>query len=269
MAYLDHGEGSPAILIHGLGGSMWHWEHQQVALARSCRIITPDLLGSGLSEKPDCIYSPTFLLDTFRTFMDTLHVEKATLIGSSMGAGLAIGMSLNHPDRVANLVLIGGFPANILDNMPSSRTRQFIKHRPALWLSKLGSRITGRWSIKLILQEIIHDQTLISPMVVERAHRLRLQPGFIEAVYSQLDQIPEWETTFAPRLTEITHPTLIIWGAHDKIFHPSVGQTLHTSIPGSSFLMAPDSGHLPHWENPNFINPAILKFLADHATRKL
>ena len=242
---------------------MWHWEHQQVALARSCRIITPDLLGSGLSEKPECIYSPAFLLDTFRAFMDTLGIQKATLIGSSMGAGLAIGMSLEHPDRVLSLVLIGGFPANILDNLQSSRTRQFIKHRPALWLSKLGSRITGRWSIKGILQEIIHDQTLISPMVVERVHRLRFQPGFFQAIYSQLDQIPEWETTFAPRLTEISHPTLIIWGAYDQIFAPSVGQTLQTTIPGSSFLVVPHSGHIPQWENPNFVNPALLQFLAD------
>ncbi len=243
---------------------MWHWEHQQVALARSCRLITPDLLGSGLSEKPERMYSPAFLLDTFLTFMDNLHIQKATLIGSSMGAGLAIGMSLEHPDRVTSLVLIGGFPANLLDNMQSSRTRQFIKHRPALWLSKLGSRITGRWSIKRILKEIIHDQALISPMVVERVHRLRFQPGFFSAMYSQLDQIPEWETTFAPRLTDISHSTLILWGAHDQIFPLSVGQTLQTTIPGSSFLVAPDSGHLPQWEDPGFVNRALVQFLVEN-----
>ena len=262
MAYLDSGEGPPVILIHGLGGAMWHWEHQQIALARSYRTITPDLLGSGLSEKPERPYSPAFLLETVRAFMDNLDVRQAVLIGSSMGAGLAMGMSLEHPDRVAKLVLIGGFPANILDNLQSSRTAQFIKHRPALWLSELGSRITGRWSIKLILKEIIHDEALISPTVMERAHRLRAQPGFFQAIYSQLDQIPEWETTFAPRLTEISHATLILWGAYDQIFAPSVGQTLHATIPGSSFLVAPDSGHLPQWENPGFVNPALLRFLA-------
>ena len=264
VAYLDNGKGPPVILIHGLGGSMWHWEHQQVALARSCRLITPDLLGSGLSEKPERVYAPAFLLDTFCTFMDNLHVQKATLIGSSMGAGLAIGMALEHPDRVTKLVLIGGFPPNLLDNLQSPRTRQFIKHRPALWLSKLGSWATGRWSIKLILEEIIHDHARISPVVVERAHRLRSQPGFFHAMYSQLDQIPEWETTFAPRLTEISHSTLIIWGAYDKIFPPSVGQTLQTTIPDSSFLVAPNSGHLPQWENPDFVNPALVQFLADN-----
>ena len=261
VAYLDHGEGRPVILIHGLGGSMWHWEHQQVALGRSHRIITPDMLGSGLSEKPERVYSPAFLLETVRTFMDHLRIEKAVLVGSSMGAGIAMGMSLEHPDRVDKLVLIGGFPAEILDNMQSSRTKRFIQRRPALWLSKLGSRITGRWSIKLILQEIIHDRALISPMVVERVHRLRFQPGFFQAMYSQIDQIPEWETTFALRLAEISHATLILWGAYDKIFPLSVGQTLHTTIPGSSFLVAPDSGHLLQWENPGFVNSAILQFL--------
>ena len=243
---------------------MWHWEHQQVALARSCRIITPDLLGSGLSEKPERMYSPAFLLDTFRTFMDNLHIQKATLIGSSMGAGLAIGMSLEHPDRVAKLVLIGGFPSNILDNLQSPRTKHFIEHRPALWLSKLGSWITGRWSIKLILKEIIHDHALISPMVVERVHHLRFQPGFFQAMYSQLDQIPEWETTFAPRITDISHSTLILWGAHDQIFPLSVGQTLQMTVPGSTFLIAPNSGHLPQWETPGFVNPALVQFLAEN-----
>ena len=198
--------------------------------------------------------------------MDTLHIQQATLVGCSMGAGLAIGMSLKHPDRVTKLVLIGGFPAGILNNLQSSRTKRFIEHRPALWLSELGSRVTGRWFIKIILQEIIHDQALISPMVVERVHRLRAQRGFLHAVYSQLDQIPEWETAFAPRLAEISHPTLIIWGANDKIFPPSVGQTLHTTIPGSSFLLVPNSGHLPQWENPGFVNAAILKFLAGNET---
>ncbi len=209
------------------------------------------------------MYSPAFLLDTFLTFMDNLHIQKATLIGSSMGAGLAIGMSLKHPNRVAKLALIGGFPAGILDNLQSPRTKHFIEHRPALWLSKLGSWVTGRWSIKLILKEIIHDHVLISPMVVERGHQLRAQPGFFQAMYSQLDQIPEWETTFAPRLTDISHSTLILWGAYDKIFPSSVGQTLQTTIPGSSFLVAPNSGHLPQWENPGFINPALVQFLAD------
>lgn len=261
MAYLDNGEGPPVILIHGLGGSMWHWEHQQVALARSCRTITPDLLGSGLSEKPERPYTPTFLLDTLRTFMDNLDIQKASLIGSSLGAGIAMGMSLKYPARVTKLVLIGGLPSGILDSLQSSRTKQFITHRPALWLSQLGSWITGRWSIRLILQEIIHDHSLISPMVVERAQHLREQRGFFHAIYSQLDQIPEWETTFALRLTEIFHSTLILWGAYDKIFSPSIGQALQATIPGSSFLLAPNSGHLPQWETPGFVNPAILQFL--------
>ena len=100
-------------------------------------------------------------------------------------------------------------------------------------------------------------------MVVERAQHLRGQRGFFHAIYSQLDQIPEWETTFAPRLTEISHSTLILWGAYDKIFSPSTGQTLQTIIPGSSFLLAPDSGHLPQWENPGFVNSALLQFLAE------
>src|SRR5689334_8956228 len=91
LAYLDVGQGRPVILIHGFGGSMWQWEHQQTPLSSEFRVITPDLIGSGLSAKPDIEYRPDQLLDYFIGFMDALHIPQATLVGNSMGGGLAIG----------------------------------------------------------------------------------------------------------------------------------------------------------------------------------
>src|SRR6476646_9003117 len=98
VAYLDVGQGQPVILIHGFGGSMWQWEHQQTPLSSQVRLITPDLIGSGLSDKPDIEYLPEQMLEYFVSFMDALQTRQATLVGNSMGAGLAIGMALAHPD---------------------------------------------------------------------------------------------------------------------------------------------------------------------------
>ena len=89
---------------------MWQWEHQQHALSQHFRVLTLDLPGSGLSDKPEIDYRPDQMLDFFVGFMDAVQIPQATLVGNSMGAGLAIGMALTHPTRVAKLVLIGGLP---------------------------------------------------------------------------------------------------------------------------------------------------------------
>ncbi len=262
LAYLDEGQGAPVILIHGFGGSMWQWEHQQKELAQHYRVITLDMLGSGLSDKPEIDYAPTLLLNSITEFMDKAGIQQATLIGNSMGAGVAIGMALTHPERVSKLVLISGFPANMVESIASPSYKRFINTRPPIWLARLGMWIAGRWATKGILTEIIHNPNYITPLVIERSYRNRQDPGFLPPLYSQIDQIQEWEEHFAPRLGDISHPTLIIWGKDDRVFPPSVGQTMHTTMTQSTFLEVPNSGHIPQWENPTIVNPAILQFLA-------
>lgn len=261
LAYLDEGKGTPIILIHGFGGSMWHWEHQQEALAQHYRVLTLDLLGSGLSDKPVTNYSPTFMLDYITEFMDTLNIPQATFIGNSLGAGMAIGMALKHPKRVSKLILIDGFPANVVENIASPPYKRFINSRPPIWLTRLGMTLTGRWATKRILTEIIHDPTLITSVVIERSYQNRQSSGFLQPLYSQVEQIPEWEEHFASHFDQITQTTLIIWGEYDGIFPSLVGQSMHASIPNSTFLKVPNSGHIPQWENPQIVNPAILNFL--------
>ncbi|MGZ8375558.1 MAG: alpha/beta fold hydrolase, partial [Nitrospira sp.] len=119
IAYLDVGTGPPVILIHGFGGSMWQWEHQQHALSQHFRTLTLDLPGSGLSDKPDIEYLPDQMLDFCIGFMDALQIPHATLVGNSMGAALAIGMTLTHPTRVDKLVLISGLPSLVMAKLTS------------------------------------------------------------------------------------------------------------------------------------------------------
>src|SRR5215216_889705 len=79
IAYLDTGDGPPVILLHGFGGSMWQWEHQQ-GLSSGLRVITPDLLGSGLSDKPEIQYSPQDMMNFLTAFMDALEIPQAVLV---------------------------------------------------------------------------------------------------------------------------------------------------------------------------------------------
>lgn len=245
IAYLDIGEGPPVILIHGLGGSMWQWEHQQAALSPNHRVITLDLLGSGLSDKPETSYTPERLLDFFRAFMDELGIQKAALIGNSMGAGLVIGMALTHPDRVTHLILIDGLPERLREQVASPQFKRFMEWHPPSLLAKLGNWLAGQWMTKSVLEEIVYDSTLLTPLVLERSYQNRSRPGFLPPLLSILEHIPLWEEGFGTRLHEIRQPTLILWGTNDRVFPLEVGQDMHQKIPGSSFKAIPETGHIP------------------------
>jgi len=261
IAYLDIGAGQPVILIHGFGGSMWQWEHQQAALSSQVRLITPDLIGSGLSDKPDIEYSPEQTLNYFIAFMDALQIPQATLVGNSMGAGLAIGMALAHPDRVSKLILIDGLPAHVLEKLTSPSIRRALETSAPSWLVSFGNWLFGGLMIESVLKEVVHDPALLTPAVIERSNRNRQRPGLIPPILTVRKTLPLWESGFATRLGEITHPTLILWGEEDRVFPIAVGEELHRDIKGSTFIRIPHAGHIPQWERPDLANPAMVKFI--------
>ncbi len=261
VAYLDVGQGTPIILIHGFGGSMWHWEYQYLSLGQSHRVIIPDLVGSGLSDKPKITYSPEHIIQFFKDFMRSLNIEKAILIGNSLGAGMAMAMALEHPEAVERLVLISGFPAEVEGNIASEQYRKFLQHRPPIWLASLANQVAGRSATERLLKEIVYKPELISASIVERSFQNRQQKGLLPPLYSMLDHIHGWETRFGQQLVQIDHPTLLLWGEHDRIFPVEVGKQVKTLLPHAEWHVIPESGHLPQWEQPQIVNSLILSFL--------
>lgn len=261
IAYLDEGQGPPVILIHGLGGSMWQWEYQQASLSAGHRLITLDLLGSGLSDKPDIDYLPDEMLAFFTSFMDAVGVRRAALAGNSMGGGVAIGMALAHPERVDRLVLIGGLPAHVREKLISPMTKQAIDTKAPVWLIEFGNWLLGRGTTEEVLKEMVFDHGKLTPAVLDRSYRNRRRPGMIPPLMATARTLPAWESGFALRLGEIRQPTLIIWGAEDEVFPPQVGREMAQTIPGSALEIIPQAGHLPQWERPELVNPILLRFL--------
>jgi len=261
VAYLDVGQGRPVILIHGFGGSMWQWEHQQQPLSAEFRLITPDLIGSGLSTKPEIEYRPEQMLEYFIGFMDALRIRQATLVGNSMGAGLAIGMALTYPDRVAQLVLIDGLPANVRERLTSPSIKRALDTAAPSWLASFGNWLFGRVMIESVLKEIVHDPALLTPAVIERSNRNRQRPGVIPPLMTVRGTLPLWESGFAKRIGDIRHPTLILWGEEDQVFPLPAGEELHRSIKGSALVRIPNAGHIPQWERPDLANRAMIEFL--------
>lgn len=262
IAYLDSGSGPPVILIHGLGGSMWQWEYQQRCLAHRHRVITLDMLGAGLSDKPDVSYTPDRLIRFFTGFMDALKIPQAMLIGNSMGAGVAIGMALTRPDRVNRLVLIDGLPAGIAESVGGVQFKRIVGTPVPVWVVQLGNFLVGRKVARRVLKDVIHNDELLTPLVLERSFQNRQRPRFIPPLMSLIKNIPLWEAGLARRLHEIPQSTLIIWGAEDRFFPLPVAEQLHRTIPDSVLEVIPEAGHLPQWEQPAHVNRILLDFLA-------
>lgn len=260
IAYTESGSGAPVIFVHGFGGSMWQWEYQQ-AMSASYHLITLDVLGAGLSDKPDIEYTPTQLVEFMRRFMDALQISNASLIGNSMGAGIVIGMALTYPDRVDKIVLIGGLPDGIRDKVASSTLRRALGPWPPLWVVKLANWFAGPGTTKKVLSEMVYNDQLLTAAVIDRSTRNRRRPGFFEPLHATVRNLPLWEGGLAKRISEIGHPTLILWGEQDAVFPPAVGEALHRTIAGSQFYLIPDAGHIVMWERPDRVNPLILKFL--------
>jgi len=219
------------------------------------------LLGAGLSDKPTIDYRPDEILDFFVGFMDALKIPQATLIGNSMGAGLAIGMALTHPTRVAKLVLVDGLPPHVLEKLTSPSIRQALETRAPSWLVSFGNMLFGGLKTESILREIVHDPGLLTPAVIERSNRNRRRPGLIRPIMTVRDNLPLWESGIATRIGEITHPTLVLWGEEDRVFPIAVGEELHQTIKGSRFIRIPKAGHIPQWERPDLVNQELLTFI--------
>ena len=261
IAYLDVGAGPPVILIHGFGGSMWQWEQQQHSLSQHFRVLTLDLPGAGLSDKPEIDYRPDQMLDFFLGFMDEVKIPQATLVGNSMGAGLAIGMALAHPTRVAKLVLIDGLPQHVMEKLTSPSVKRALETSAPSWLVSFGNMLFGGLMIESVLREIVHDPALLTPAVIDRSNRNRQRPGLIKPIMTVRESLPLWESGFARRLGEITHQTLVLWGEEDRVFPIAVGEELHQTIKESRFIRVPKAGHIPQWERPDLVNQELITFI--------
>jgi pimeloyl-ACP methyl ester carboxylesterase len=115
--------------------------------------------------------------------------------------------------------------------------------------------------IESVLLEIVHDPALLTPAVIERSNRNRQRPGLIKPILAAKENLPVWESGFATRIGEITHPTLVLWGEEDRVFPLAVGEGLHRTIKGSRFIRIPKAGHIPQWERPDLVNQELITFI--------
>jgi pimeloyl-ACP methyl ester carboxylesterase len=260
--YTVKGEGKPLVLIHGYGAGIWVWEKQIEALSQFYRVYAFDVIGHGFSDRPKIPYTPENYIQYLRDFMDGVGIERATLIGNSMGGGMAWATAILFPERVDRLILINSVPPDILRQVrnESFRTLVAIKDIPLLPYLVIAGR--SRNSVRLILLECVSNIKLITPEILDRQYQLSRIKGTTWVLYSTFKHAEE-ALTLKDQFSLIRHPTLFIWGERDLIFPPRVGETLHQAITGSKLQVIEKSGHIPMWETPDEVNRAILDFLQE------
>jgi pimeloyl-ACP methyl ester carboxylesterase len=261
--YVVKGEGEPLLLIHGYGAGLWVWEKQIDVLSRFYRVYALDVIGHGFSDRPKIAYTPETYIHFLRDFMDGVGIERATLIGNSMGGGMAWAMAALFPERVKRVILINSVPPDVLNQVRNESFRTLVAIQGIPFLPYLVIASRNKNSIKWILEECVSDIKLITPEVLNRQYALSRIKGTTWVLYSTFKNAKE-TSKMRDYLSRINRPTLLIWGKRDLIFPLSVGEDLHRAIKGSKLQPIETAGHIPMWETPDEVNEAILNFLKEN-----
>lgn len=248
IQYVEAGSGPTVILLHGLGGSWQSWHFNIAALAEKYHVVVPDQIGFGKSDKPFVNYRIRTYVDFLDQFCKQLKIERATLVGNSMGGWIATMFTASFPDRVDKLVLedaAGYAPPKDFD------TRVY-------W----GLNPTTREGMKVLLAKVFYNKAFQTDAFIDQSIAARLAAGDGYTINSVTESIIRGEDFLDDIAKTIKRPTLIIWGRQDGLVPLAEGERFNKDIAGSKMFVIDQCGHVPNLEKPGEFNAAVLKFLA-------
>ncbi|MEU8991421.1 alpha/beta hydrolase [Streptomyces sp. NPDC048558] len=262
----ETGEGPPVLLLHGGGpgaSGVSNYTRNIAALAREYRVVVPDLPGYGRSTKGVDGADPFgHLAAGIRGLLDELGLDKAHLVGNSYGGACALRLALDTPDRVDRLVLMG--PGGI------GTTRAL----PTPGLSSLLSYYAGDGPSRLKLERFIRSYLVfnaadVPDSVIDARYEASIDPEVIAAPPLRRPSGPNvlrtlWKMDFTrdARLSRLPVPTLVLWGAADKVNRPSGGRMLSDRMPNCDLYEVANTGHWVQFERAELFNRICADFLA-------
>jgi pimeloyl-ACP methyl ester carboxylesterase len=263
VGYRMAGEGPAVVLVHGLTGSSTTWREVMPVLARDHTVIAPDLLGHGESAKPRGDYSLGAYASGVRDLLIALGVERATVVGHSLGGGVAMQLAYQFPQRCERLVLVasGGLGKEVslllrAVSLPGSELVLPVVlsgqlHRA---LSAVGD-VLGRWGLRLSVRqkEIWRSYTGLSAVHGRLA--------FIHTVRSVIDPLGQRVSARDRLYLAAEMPTLIVWGTADRIIPVEHAHAAHAAMPGSHLAIVEGAGHFLPFEQPGAFLDALHRFL--------
>jgi pimeloyl-ACP methyl ester carboxylesterase len=246
LHYVQQGDprGEVILLLHGWPDSWFTFSRVLPLLPARYRVLVPDHRGFGGSDRPESGYGIRELADDAAAFLDALSVDRATLVGHSLGSFVARRLAIAHPDRVARLVLIGtGFsPLN-----------------PAT--AGVRSMLPRGDDVPPAFAREFQASTAFVP----------LPPSFFDRIVEESLKAPArvWRDVFhgllayddTGELRRIEAPALLLWGEHDALFPRGDQELVTAAIPDSALSIYAETGHCPNWERPERVADDLVAFL--------
>ena len=252
--YAEQGdrEGEAIVFLHAYVDSWFSYSRVLALLSSEYHAFAPDQRGHGDSDKPQCCYMTDDYAADVAAFMDAVGIEKATLVGDSSGGLIAQRVALDYPQRVSRLVLIGS-PTTLVNN-------NAVRELGEEMLAGLEDPIPPEFVREFVLGTV-HDP---------------LPKEFLGRAVSQSLKVPAhvwrdyWKGVVltvddTARLGEINAPTLILWGEQDTLLPREEQERRAAAIPNATLLVYPETGHLVHWVQPEWVVRDLEAFLKETA----
>ena len=249
--YERRGSGPCLLLLHGIGSNSRSFRHQLADLSDSYTVVAWDAPGYGRSDDPVVPFSLADLADRAASLLDELAVERAYVLGVSMGGVIAQLVYHRHPTRVQSMILADTNPGG--GGLPEPERSARVQARLEA-LERLGPRGMASVRAPVLLRPDAPPDILAE--VTEIMAEVR--PAGYRAAAIALGQ-----TDLTALLHCIDVPTLVIHGEHDRVVPPETGQKLAETIPGARFVLIPQAGHVANQEQPTAFNAAVRQFLED------
>ncbi|MDQ4144866.1 MAG: alpha/beta fold hydrolase [Actinomycetota bacterium] len=262
--YLEAGSGPAVLLLHGLGATnasmlTTFWE-----LARDHRVIAPDLPGFGESAKPVRSYNAAFYARWLDSFMKELRVDRAVLIGNSMGGRVAIETALCSPEKVERIVLLAPSPAFLKKREMVGVVRLLRPELAFLPLplprSQAMRGLKGMFSKPSRLEQAWYDAAIDEFLRIFGTPRGRI--AFFSAARQIYLEPPHGESGFWERLPSLDRPALFVWGKRDRLVPPGFARHVEKAVPAAKSIVLDDCGHVPQYELPDETHRLVRDFLA-------
>jgi haloalkane dehalogenase len=262
LHYVDEGKGEPIVFSHGTPTWSFEWRHLLRALSPHARVIAPDHLGFGLSERPrGADYSPEAHAARFRAFVEALELPRFTLVVHDYGGPFALPFAIEAPERIARLVVINSWMWSF-DSEPATRgvarlAGSFVMRFLYRWLNaSLRLVAPSAYGDRKKLTPAIHGQYLApfrdrwarDEVLFALAHGLGASKAHQDALWERRD-----------RLASL--PSLIVWGMRDRALAPPLLDRWQRALPHAKVVRIENAGHWPHEEQPDEVIEALRSFV--------
>jgi len=256
--YHRRGRGRPLVLVHGWMVSHWAWRHVIPSLAGDYDVVAIDLPGFGESDRPspsEYRYDAPAFAETLIGVLDSLAIERATLVGHSMGGGVALYAAARRPERVERLVLIDAlvYPFRI----PAEGKIILVPYLGEALFRTLTTRALVR---RFLRQHIYADPTRVAEDWVDYLWERMNRPGGYAAAVAALRFCARPDVV-ERSVRAVRAPTLVVWGEADRLLPVDAARRLADDLPGAETAILPGCGHAPQEERPEDLVRAWGPFL--------